>query len=855
MPDDLPSQPMAANYPRALSAILGDRAWQMFLLLTIAVSLPITSQVFRSSFNDRWVDVVMLGALLLVIGRGLNRLATPERRFWLLWAGAIGCWLVVRLCYIVTPMAWHGTTFDLATDCVYMVFYLLLFLAAQIAPHRAKDSSFCQRQCMLRMIGSTVLVFGLLIYFVLLPGHVKPASYQTWLPSFDLYVALDLMLALTYGVLARSSADRRWSLIYGLLALTAGGWAVVDLLEGLAVTSRVAGLPLPGSQILWQIPGLLLAGAARGRQQLADDTQTTVSLAHALSESRLGSPLLLSAVALPGIHLLLHASGLGDRDLQPQRELLVLVGVILLAALAFAEQRLMHREILAAADRRRAIEQRLRRLTEAAFEGIAVVDGPLISDANAQLAAMFGYRRAALAGMRLGELVVPADRANLDVLLGKARRRPVEIEGLRCNRTTFRVEVRARACETGHEHGCVLAVHDLTERLELEAQVQYAQKIEAIGRLTGGIAHDFNNLLTVVLGRCELLRLDASSEQRVGLDEIKHAAESATALTRQLRVFARRQHPRCERLDLSAVVAATADSMLRRLIAENVVLELELAEESAPVLADRSQIEQLILNLVINAQDAMPEGGLLRLATTILDLEVGVSTFGLTIDSGPCLRLSVSDTGVGIKPETLQRLFEPAFTAKAEGSGFGLAAVYGIVRHCGGAIEVESVAGWGTSFHIYLPLASPGRATLPVAADEVALGHTRGRPERSQPEVLMVVEDEPEINALIATFLEQQGYAVLRAGRPREALELAERYEGTIDLMITDVAMPEISGPALAAAMSQRRPEIKVLFVSGYQAPLGRQLGEAGSTLLLKPFALTELSRVVRSLLGERRAA
>lgn len=983
-----PQNASATAWGNAFSAILRDRVWQLFLLLSIAVALPFGPAAFRTNFAQLWLDPVMLVTLLAVIGYGLGRLGERERQFWALWSAAFACWLMVRLCFIVVPEARRDTAFDLATDCLYMLFYMLLLTAAVVGPHLQHRGGLSQKIRALQLVGSTVLVFGFLIYFVLIPGHVKPQLYQSWLPSFDLYVALDLLVALTYGVLARSCGNRRWAILYSLLATTAATWAIVDLLEGLQVTGRLAFETGAWTDFIWQVPALFVAAAARGRHLIADETDSSSSLHPMISALRLRSPLALSAVALPTVHFALHALGLGDADLQPSRQLLVLTCIVLLTGLALVEQSLLRDEIVAAAEERqrsekraierttyldalidqsplaiasldadyrvtlcnpafedlfgyrleeiqgqslipylfnpeqieearrlghnvldgervnavtqrqhkdgrtvnvelfavplviegelvgilasyrdlseqmraesgrRLIEQRLRRLTEATFEGIAVVEGQKIRDVNEQLAELFGYEGQELIDLTPGELLTPMDRPKLEAMLADARQRPVELEGLRRDRSTFRVEVRARETEGDEPECCILAIRDLTERVELEAQLQQAQKMEAIGRLAGGIAHDFNNLLTVVVGRCELLAHDADANQLQGLEEIKHAAEMAAALTRQLLVFARKQNPRPERLDLSAVASSTAETMLRRLIPENVGLELDLEKERSLIRADRSQIEQLILNFALNAQDAMPDGGLLTVKTSLTELADGFSNYGLEVASGTYLKLTVSDTGVGIADDILPRLFDPFFTTKDAGTGLGLATVYGIVRQSSGALDVESTEGWGSSFHVYFPVE---RAAAP-AADEPASGFDLGREgaaaasERN--EVVMVVEDVAEIGAMLGTFLERQGYEVLRASLPRDALELAAQHEGAIDLLITDVVMPEMSGPVLARKVQQDRPEVKVLFISGYaHEDLRKQIDDTDAAFLRKPFALSDLSRTVRTLLGDRSKA
>ncbi len=970
---------------KLVAALLRDKIFLSFCTLIFLVSLPWGGESLAEK-RELWVDLVTVVLITWIAAAGIAAMERRERQFWSLWTMALGCWLIVRVAYVATPQSWNGEAFDLATDCLYMAFYLLLMLAAVNAPHRLEANPFGDRLRKLQLVGSTVLAFGLLIYFALIPGHLKPQLYLSWLPSFDLYVSLDVTVMVIYAALAHTSVGR-WSVLYFGLGLTAACWAVFDLLEGLTYANTIT---LPSSaalNMLWNLPLLTLAAAIRGRVLLAeDDRRSAPRLLDTLP--RFGSPLLLAAVALPGGHLALHALGLLDRDLQPAREILLMVGVSVLTGLALLEHKQLRRHALSAERNRRTaekqaierstyldaliehsplailsldaeyrvqlcnpaferlfgyslaelegrtvisllipeerepearkigvqvlngeranavsqrrhkdghmidveifgvplkiegklmgivasyrdltdqvraqearqtVELRLRRLAEAAFEGIAVVDDERVVDANDQLATIFNVGTQKLLGEAVAHLVAPADRDELPRHLISARTRPMEIECLRKNHTTFRAEIRVRETEHAEKGSYVLAVRDLTERYQLEAQLRQAQKMEAIGRLAGGIAHDFNNLLTVIIGRCELLFAKASREQQAGLEEIKHAGEMAANLTRQLLVFARKQNPQPELLDINVVTAASAETMIRRLIPENVELDLSLSAETAWVRADRSQIEQLILNLALNAQHAMPNGGKLEVSTSIEDLEDELSAYGLNVPAGKYLCLTVKDTGVGIAPAVLPQLFDPFFTTKSTGTGLGLATVYGIIRQSSGGVTVESDLGWGTVFRVYLPItrtppttqSEPEEATLET--DHIShIGLSRRQR-------VLVVEDVPAIGTMLRKYLERQGFDVMQAVRPRQALKMVEEHDGPIDLLLTDVVMPEMNGPELARAIIDRRPGIKVLFVSGYaREELHQQIADTAGAFLRKPFALAELTKTVRGLLADNSAA
>jgi signal transduction histidine kinase len=384
------------------------------------------------------------------------------------------------------------------------------------------------------------------------------------------------------------------------------------------------------------------------------------------------------------------------------------------------------------------------------------------------------------------------------------------------------------------------------ERQRLEEQLRQAQKMQTIGQLAGGVAHDFNNLMTVVLGYASVLMQNAGpGHPWYGmLREISLAAERAADLTRQLLAFSRKSMLQLRVLDLNAVLADVA-SLLRRLIGEPVELVTRLAPDLPPITADRRQLEQVVLNLATNARDAMAGGGTLVLATSkVVFGEADVLTRPET-RPGPYVCLTVEDTGCGMDEATRSRLFEPFFTTKEQGkgTGLGLATVYGIVKQTGGHVEVESSPGRGTTFRVYLP-ADAGATAAPAGASPVGeLVPGRG--------TVLLVEDEPGVRALARDVLRHSGYTVLEARHGVEALELSRAFEGPIDLLVTDVIMPQMGGPQLADHLRRERPGIRVLCLSGYadRAEPSTSLGCKG-TLLTKPFSAAELTRAVRDVLG-----
>jgi PAS domain S-box-containing protein len=396
----------------------------------------------------------------------------------------------------------------------------------------------------------------------------------------------------------------------------------------------------------------------------------------------------------------------------------------------------------------------------------------------------------------------------------------------------------------------VLAV-DVTQRhhaeqalRESEDRLRQSQKMEAVGQLAGGVAHDFNNLLMVITGYSDqlLARLPAADPLRHKVEQIRKAGDRAASLTRQLLAFSRKQVIEPKVLDLNAVVAGI-EKMLRRLIGEDIDIVTLPGRELGRVRADPGQVEQLIMNLVVNSRDAMPQGGRLSLETANVDVATSAASGHDGVDPGRYVVLTIADTGSGMDRDTLSRAFEPFFTTKepGKGTGLGLATVYGIVQQSGGHIRAESEPERGTTFRIYLPRVDE--------APEVRVDPTGPAPPGR--ETLLLVEDDPAVRELVRELLTDSGYTVLEARHAGEALEIAERYQGAIHLLVTDVVMPQMNGAELARRLVTVRPGLPVLYMSGYTDDLIAQRGvlSEGTVLLEKPFTPDALSRKIREAL------
>ena len=387
------------------------------------------------------------------------------------------------------------------------------------------------------------------------------------------------------------------------------------------------------------------------------------------------------------------------------------------------------------------------------------------------------------------------------------------------------------------------------ERVALEDQLLQSQKMEAVGRLAGGVAHDFNNLLTVILGYNEMLR-DRVRTDLVAMeysDEILHAAERASALTNQLLAFSRRQVAVPRVVDLNEIVLGI-DKMLRRIIGEDIQLEVSLSPELPSVKVDPSHIDQVIMNLAVNSRDAMPEGGRLTIETAKVEFTEDYANRHIGIEPGQYVMLAVSDTGIGMDEATRARLFEPFFTTKekGKGTGLGLSIVYGIVKQNGGDIRVYSEPGRGTALKVYLPAVTEAAESMAPAGESSAAGQAT--------ETILLVEDEPQVRSLTRTMLTSLGYRVLEAESADLALGITSGHEGPLDLLLTDIVMPRMSGTDLARELKATRPGLRVLYMSGYtdSGVIDQGMLTAGTPFIQKPFTRATLSRTVREVLDAK---
>jgi PAS domain S-box-containing protein len=490
-------------------------------------------------------------------------------------------------------------------------------------------------------------------------------------------------------------------------------------------------------------------------------------------------------------------------------------------------------------------EARFRALTEASFDGIAIVEAGVVRDANRGFADMFRYTQDEVIARPMTDFVAPESVDDVSRRITQGLEGRYEFVGVRKDGHTIVVEATSRIHRRGTRSELVTALRDITDRRLLEDQFRQAQKMEAVGRLAGGVAHDFNNLLTVITSYADLVyeEMTPADPRQPDVDQIRKAADAAAALTRQLLAFSRQQIIQPRPVVLEEIIGS-AQRMLKRLIGEDVELESVLQSPPSTVMIDAGQLEQALMNLVVNARDAMPTGGKLTLETSRVMLNESYAATHVPTIPGRYAVLAVSDTGIGMDKETRARIFEPFFTTKetGKGTGLGLAMVYGIVKQSGGFIWVYSEQGRGSTFKIYLPLI----VDEPSDADAGRVTETRHGSE-----TILLVEDSPAVRAAARQILERYGYHVLEASSATEALDIVARARGVIDLLVTDVVMPGISGRELAERLQIVRPELKVLFMSGYTDDAVVRHGVLASEVsyLQKPFSPDALARKVREVI------
>jgi PAS domain S-box-containing protein len=657
------------------------------------------------------------------------------------------------------------------------------------------------------------------------------------LPNALIIASMDLAVV-TCLLLSRSRAWRLSGLLLCLLFLALpayltlgmGGWSPISVYYALFVA---LGITLLGDRAEW---GVVLLGLA----------------AYAVATAIHGDlpPLemagLIVAVAAPlcGIALLMRFSARQMTDaLKSSR-----------SVTAGLQREVAERQRMEAAVRE--LMERNRALFESIPDGIGVVllDGRFVDCNGATVRMLDAGSREEVLGHSLFEVIPPGEQARARAWLGQMQatdiRRLIRLTIRGLTGRTFDAQLFSDCLrgEGGTPVGLVLAVRDITDQLSLEAQLRQAQKMEAVGQLAGGVAHDFNNILLGIQGYAELARDAASATPAVQehLDEVLTAAERGGALVRQLLSFSRREALMPVVVSLNDLIDGLV-KMVSRLIGEHITLRLELQEDLRGVTADARQLEQALVNLCVNARDAMPEGGTIVIGTENVTLDDAFVAAHPWAAPGRYVLVRLSDDGTGMAPEAMDHLFEPFFTTKRpdRGTGIGLATVYGIVKQHGGLIHCESALGAGTRFFLYFPVSSETLRESPPAPPEHAAKAAGGR------ETLLIAEDDTMVRSLVARILRKAGYRVLAAADGAEALAVFTTQGADVALALIDVVMPGMNGQALAQALRKVRPSLPVLFSSGYDFHLLDDALEAGEklTIVHKPYHPQDLLRIIRETL------
>ncbi|MGA8154430.1 MAG: response regulator [Terriglobales bacterium] len=773
------------------------------------------------------------------------------RLFWLLIGSGLGCWGLSNLGWTYYEVVLH--TVPPAASAVRFLFEVpLMFFAIALFLDPERDSPHFSTELVLDSL-QIVIAFSFLFPLVYTVEIDPNGSHIRGIWVLLIESAVLILLAIIQ--MARDNRPHIRSL-YGGFLLFIVGYSVVEYLD--------FAYEDPGGtwhDLQWTL--ILLGGALWAASWRPEREAQTLT---AVRPRTIGKLMVTNAtIALAPLIILFEVQQVGPEQHFLRFSLLGISIVCFAARLGLSEYRqsqqlesLRQRELqLESAKSELSVQKAfLEQLIESAPEAIALVDlNMIVQRVNQEFTRLFGYTPGDACGQPLDDLIVPADKnaeassLNQKVLGGHT----AALETVRKGKDGFAIDVSVLVSpvKLGEGKGAIYCIYrDIRARKQVESQLRQSQKMEAVGRLAGGVAHDFNNLLGVILGHTEILGQQVGSAERKKTQAIEAAVKRASSLTNQLLAFSRKQVLQLAVLNLNAVAAET-EKMLRRLIGEDIRLDVQLDPDLGAVRADSGQIVQTILNLAINSRDAMPNGGSLAIKTSNVNFGEGTVRQGVPVPAGAYVLLSVSDTGTGMDAEILAHTFEPFFTTKpvGKGTGLGLATVYGIVKQSAGYIFADSEVGKGTTFQIYLP-----RVQESVEPPAVQKSRTE-TPKGS--ETILLVEDEAALLELISANLQNSGYSVLEASDGVEALYLAEKHDGVIHVLVTDVVMPQMSGPELSRRLTAQRPEVKLLFMSGYADNALTPLGALDENVIFlqKPFELGRLAQKVREALDETPAS
>jgi PAS domain S-box-containing protein len=824
---------------------------KIFLLSATVLACHFVALALHSTIASNVIEFVLVVLAATACFQTADRAAGYARRFWRLIGVAFALYGLGQAMATYYDSVLHASFEQYWPSDILFLFHVAPMALALFLGDDSTESRLYRWQRWLDFLQIGIVSLSAYFFFLYLPlllPHSR-ASVDT------LYVQVTggrgLLIASAFVLRATLTNSKLVKSLFGRMAIFLMIFVVCEVVYDCAEVWWHVPFGT-WYELLWSIPRTLIVW-------LAATWKTPVEPEPAFKEGG-SEPLLLAQFAHIVFPLLVL--GMATRAIEQQRKLAV--GAVL-ASFACSSLRLFlgqraRNELLAqqkrGAEAMRLTEAKFRGLLESAPDPLVAVnqDGRIVV-VNAQAERTFGYCREELVGQLMDILVV--ERLREKCLAYRTRffkgpQRPppgatLELYGLRKDGSEFPAEINLSLLETEEGLWASAAIRDLTERRRLESQFRQAQKMESIGTLSGGIAHDFNNLLTVILSYsnslCEELAGDSKHQREA--EQIHQAAERGAALTRQMLAFSRQQVFQLRVVNFNEIIRNLL-KMLQRIIGEDIEITTALAEDLKPVKADPGQLEQILMNVSVNARDAMPKGGRLTLETNNVVLDEDFVRQHVGSSLGPHVLLTVSDSGTGMDSATQARIFEPFFTTKGpgQGTGLGLAMVYGVVKQSGGSIWVYSKVGVGTSFRIYLPQVQ-GISEMP-AQKKPHTAFNQGS------ETILVVEDDPGVRELVCMMLTSKGYKVLVAERPSDVESICEKHSGNIHLLLTDMILPGASGREIARRVGAIRPGIKLLYMSGYtDDALIRDHGlDESFAFLQKPFSQESVAAKVREVLG-----